>query len=351
MEVSDELLFFFSGLGAFNGFLLAFYFLFWAKPKSPSNKFLGAFLLMLSVRVTKSVFFYFNEDLAYSFLQIGLTACFLIGPFLYFYFASVSNQEEKTSLRWKQHLYLLVSVSLLVNFLFPFESNIDPWLDYVIPGIYALWSIYSICALYQVRDIIYKLFSEPKKIDRFDFWLLSIWIGNVLILAAYLLCGITSYILGALLFSFLFYILVILLFYRFQKEPYSIPKKQKYGRKKIENAEELIHKLNAIMAKEKLYRNPQLKLQGLASKLNILPHTLSQLLNENLEKSFSQYLNEFRIKEACEIIEAGSDLKFEAIGYDVGYNSKSTFYAAFKRITGSTPAKYKANQGISGTDL
>ncbi len=341
MDISDELLFFFSGLGAFNGFLLAFYFIFWAKPKSQSNRFLGVFLLMLSVRVAKSIFYYFNEDLAYPFLQLGLTACYFIGPFLYFYFASVSNQKEKSKLGWKQHLYVQIPIVLFINFFYPFETNIELWYPYLIKGIYLVWLTYAICALYQVRDIFPKIFSKTEKIDRFEFWLLSIWVGSMFIWAAYFFCGIASYILGALLFTFLYYILLILLIYRFQKEPYSITNKQKYGRKKVDNAEELIFRLNEMMENEKLYRNPLLKLQVLASKLNILPHTLSQLLNENLDKGFSQYLNEYRIKEACDIILSGNNLKYESIGYDVGYNSKSTFYTAFKKITGTTPAKFK----------
>jgi len=95
MQVSSELLFFFSGLGAFNGFLLSFYFIFWVKSKGQSNKFLGIFLLMLSIRVLKSVFYYFIPDIDYSFLQLGLTSCFFIGPFLYFYFASVANSQKQ----------------------------------------------------------------------------------------------------------------------------------------------------------------------------------------------------------------------------------------------------------------
>ncbi|MFK7969599.1 MAG: helix-turn-helix domain-containing protein [Bacteroidia bacterium] len=346
MEISRELLFFFSALGAFNGFLLSFYFFFWVKPKSLSNKFLGVFLFMLSIRVAKSVFYFFNPELPYSFLQLGLTGCFFIGPFLYFYVASVTNQNGKSSLRWKEHLYILVPIIVLVNILVPFETNIELWRTYVIRCIYDVWLIYSFLALYKLRGVLQKIVSKGEKVDRFDFWVLSIWVGNILILAAYLFCGITSYILGALLFSFLFYILLILLFFRFQKEPYNIAIKQKYGRKKIENAPELITRLNEIMENEKLYKNPLLKLQGLASKLNVLPHTLSQLLNENLEKGFSQYLNEYRIKEACEIIKEGSDLTFEAIAYDVGYNSKSTFYTAFKKITGTTPAKFKSENRV-----
>ena len=50
-----------------------------------SNYFLGALLLVLSIRTSKSVFFYFNDDLAGLYIHIGLIACFFIGPALYFY--------------------------------------------------------------------------------------------------------------------------------------------------------------------------------------------------------------------------------------------------------------------------
>ena len=159
MQVSSELLFFFSGLGAFNGFLLSFYFIFWAEPKSQSNKFLGAFLLMLSIRVLKSVFFYFIPDIDYSFLQLGLTGCFFIGPFLYFYFASVTNKKD-TKLYWKEHLYVLSPIILLINILFPFETNIGLWRPFIIKGIYAVWSIYSIFASYQIRNLLPRIFNK-----------------------------------------------------------------------------------------------------------------------------------------------------------------------------------------------
>jgi AraC-like DNA-binding protein len=73
-------------------------------------------------------------------------------------------------------------------------------------------------------------------------------------------------------------------------------------------------------------------------------HQLSQLLNDNLGKSFSTYINEYRINEACQKIEIGSFLKIEEIGYEVGFNSKSTFFSTFKKIKNTTPLLYKQSQ-------
>jgi AraC-type DNA-binding domain-containing proteins len=94
-----------------------------------------------------------------------------------------------------------------------------------------------------------------------------------------------------------------------------------------------------------LYKDPNLKLNDLAQHINISMHQLSQLLNDNLGKSFSTYINEYRIAEACKLITTNERLTFEAIGYEVGYNSKSTFYAAFRKIKDMTPALYKESVG------
>jgi AraC-like DNA-binding protein len=90
-----------------------------------------------------------------------------------------------------------------------------------------------------------------------------------------------------------------------------------------------------------LYKDPNLKLNDLARGINISSHLLSQLLNDNLGKSFNTYINEYRIREACKLIEINHHLTFEAIGYEVGFNSKSTFYTAFKKIKDTTPALFK----------
>jgi AraC-like DNA-binding protein len=95
------------------------------------------------------------------------------------------------------------------------------------------------------------------------------------------------------------------------------------------------------MAEKQLYKNPNLSLQDLAQELSISSHQLSQFLNNNVGKNFTSFINEFRISEACRIIISNDKITLEAIGYDVGFNSKSTFFAAFKKHTGTTPLNYQ----------
>lgn len=343
MEFSRELLFFFSALGAFNGFLLALYFLFFARPKHISHFFLGMLLLAMSIRIGKSVFFHFNPDLAFSYLQFGLSACIFIGPFLYFYIKSMLNPTGIIQKEWKIHLAVLAPVTIIGGYYFPFETYNDLWRNCIISYIYWLWLSYLLLSAYILRHLIYKFLQRKEKIDAVEIWVLGVYIGNVIVWAAYFFWGITSYILGALSFSFMLYLLVMLLIFNKKKDAILFKSPIKYADKKIvkSDADPLLSQLQQLMIQEELYKNTQLKLPDVAQRLNILPHRLSQLLNDNVGKNFSAFINEYRIQAAKKLILTDDILSIEGIGYECGFSSNSNFYAVFKKHTGTTPARFK----------
>jgi len=106
MNLEQQLILMFSALGAINGFVLSGYFLFFNKEKSLSNYFLGGLLLVLSIRIIKSVFFYFNPNLFEVFIQFGLGAAFLIGPFLFLYVVSIIKKEYNLRRIWWVHIVI-----------------------------------------------------------------------------------------------------------------------------------------------------------------------------------------------------------------------------------------------------
>ncbi|QCX02178.1 AraC family transcriptional regulator [Aggregatimonas sangjinii] len=341
MNVSGELLFFFSALGVFNALLISFYFFFLKRPRNISNFFFGFLLLMLAIRVGKSVFYYFNDDLHLLFIKIGLIACILIGPALYFYIKSLDSANLEIRF-WKIHFLVLASLAISIGFLFPETHNPRLALFHWMPIIYTIWLGYIVATGWSIRHTISKIFRKGDKLSSLDFWVLSVFVGNFIIWLAYKTVSYTSYIVGALTFSFIFYLLFLLLHFRRTKGAI-FTKSIKYSNKKIEatEAENLKKQLRQLMEKEKLYTNADLKLSDVANKMNILPHTLSQLINDNLGKSFTQFINEYRVLEAKNLIQSNASIKLEAVGYDCGFNSKSTFYSVFKKMTRTTPAKYK----------
>tara|TARA_B110000240_G_C13493813_1_gene450802 strand:+ start:90 stop:1127 length:1038 start_codon:yes stop_codon:yes gene_type:complete len=119
--------------------------------------------------------------------------------------------------------------------------------------------------------------------------------------------------------------------------------------KKIGLENEHLKKLTSFMGKEKPYFDFELTLQKLASQIEIPEKELSILINHHLGKHFFDFINEYRINEAKNILE--NHLKKEVtileILYQVGFNSKSSFYTAFKKETNQTPTQYRKEHSLN----
>ncbi len=107
--------------------------------------------------------------------------------------------------------------------------------------------------------------------------------------------------------------------------------------------ERLLVDLNNLMETDKPYLDKDLTIEKLATSLDINSKYLSQVINEEFNENFSNYVNEFRIKEARRLLiaEEYANYSIEAIANFVGFNSKPSFNAAFKKFTGITPSVFK----------
>jgi len=341
VEFSREWLFFFSGLGAFNGLVLSLYVFLFARPRHVSNLFLGGLLLALSIRIGKSVIFHFNPELAEIFIQLGLVGCYFIGPFLFFYLKSVIHANSYTPRLWRLHLSFLVP-ALAIHFYIYNSQVVEMSWALFINAIYVIWALYVLASARVVKDLLLKAFKKSEKLSFYEVWLISIYAGNFIIWLVFLSFPYVSYITGALSFTLILYLLILTLFLRRKGTVFYKPDRR-YGNRKIANeaANELREKLEGLMTRERLHQNPNLTMPQVADKLNISNHQLSQLLNDNLGKTFPTFVNEYRIAEAKKLLSEKPEFSLEAIGYECGFNSRSTFYATFKKLTGTTPAQYQ----------
>ncbi|WP_299960887.1 AraC family transcriptional regulator [uncultured Roseobacter sp.] len=105
-------------------------------------------------------------------------------------------------------------------------------------------------------------------------------------------------------------------------------------------AARIARKLDAAMRDERLYRDANLTLPRLSQHIGASPNYVSQTLNERLGVSFFEYVNRWRVDEAVELVTQGN-LNILAIAYEVGFNSRSSFYTAFKARTGQTPTSLR----------
>ncbi|OUL60133.1 AraC family transcriptional regulator [Flavobacterium sp. AJR] len=352
MDTSKELLFFFSALGAFNGIILGIYFFFFTKKRYFGNYFLGALLLALSIRIAKSVFIYFDPTLPKTYLQIGLSACFFIGPFLYYFMKASVKEIHVMPKSWKLTLIFWAILIITVGILFPYSVYPQLWRDYFVELIYIQWFVYVVFAGFTIKEVLKKIVSRKQKANPAEMWFGMIYLGNTLLFAFYFLALINapfvSYLSGSIIFSFILYMIISILLYRKKTDDLFLLNSPKYSGKKIDSAEEtiLLQKLENVMVEKELYKNPNLTLQDLSKEVTISSHQLSQFLNNNVGKNFTSYVNEFRINEACKIITSNNKLTLESVGYDVGFNSKSTFFVAFKKHTGTTPLNYQLQASL-----
>ncbi len=110
-----------------------------------------------------------------------------------------------------------------------------------------------------------------------------------------------------------------------------------------EKMNDLITRFTTCMIENKLFTDPSLTVASVADYLGTNRTYLSRAINESTGKTFTQIINEYRIREAIAMIsnlEANPPLK--QVAADVGFNSISTFYVTFQASTGMTPARYRS---------
>ena len=104
----------------------------------------------------------------------------------------------------------------------------------------------------------------------------------------------------------------------------------------------IMTRLKAIIEKDKVHLNPEYRLNDLAKSSNISAHKVSHVINRIEGISFSDYINRYRIKEAKIMLvsEKHKTYTILAIAHEVGFNSKTAFYNAFKKQCSLSPSAY-----------
>ena len=100
--------------------------------------------------------------------------------------------------------------------------------------------------------------------------------------------------------------------------------------------------LSSYLEKTKAFTDKDLTLKKLSILTGFSEHLISEIVNRKAEKSYSDFINEYRIHLFLEKIKDGEHKKNTLLGlaFDCGFNSKSTFNRAFKQHTNQTPSEY-----------
>ncbi len=110
--------------------------------------------------------------------------------------------------------------------------------------------------------------------------------------------------------------------------------------------QQLITTLKSHLHQEEVFTKSDLTIADVAQVMNVHPRVVSDIINNELNENFNGYVNHLRIQKAKELfLDKSNDyLSIEGVGQEVGFRSKSSFYASFKKTTGKTPTEYKTNE-------
>jgi len=334
----------FAFFGTFQG--LVFAAIFWLKNRNISNKIFSLLLLATSVRIAKNIFVHLRElnpdlftwyEVWRTSVYIGISHQFAIGPLFFLYFKA----KMDPGFRWDRgYLWHFVPYFLLVV--------ISPFVQWSFWQYGGLWfSYFSILLYYVLAFRIY--YRKGKDTDQGT----SIWLKGLLwvvavIMVAYspVLFHYTGYIGGAVLYALALFSTGYIMLMDKGKVSFF---RAKYGTSSLSNTKvrEIRSRLEQFMQREKPFTDPELTLQVLAHSIDVLPHHLSRVINQEFKVSFTDYINAFRLKEAVLRLKDPKydHLKLSALAYDCGFNSVPTFNTLFKKVYKTTPSKFR-----KGTD-
>jgi AraC-like DNA-binding protein len=389
LSVTENILYFISGFGILQGVLLAGLIYFHPKSDRSVNKFLALYIFFTSAVMTMA---YLINAIGWKNSWIIMPLPLLTGPLLYFYLLSF-----KETITWKKawphfipaFAFLIATYFNLSRFaeLYP-NSQEMPVEGLKRPSTLAILVARSIQqftyyflsrkALTSYQRSIQNLFSETSRIDLR--WARYLANGYIILISTFLVVfplvlrfpeyftslllvnmaiG-TPYIYGAaykgIMQPTIWQVQPMIKKEALEDEIHEIESKslatikehpqqlkQKVPEDKIS---EIARKVVEAMEREKLYQEPELTLQQLSSKLEFPYYLVSQAINEGMKKSFYDVINGYRIEEAKRLLLDPKNINYTvlSVGFEAGFNSKTTFNTVFKKFTGLTPTEYRDKQ-------
>ncbi len=349
-------------IAIFQSLFLSLFFFTNKRGNRSGNRIFASLLLVFSINIGYS--FTLSEGMLQYFYQYGREISYfgqvslLIGPLLYFYVKSLLIPNFTLHKKDLIHTLLFFS-SIVFFFVWPLLNVPYNWNK-------TIAFVYRIAPLVQdafYMGLIFFTFRKSK-ISIKDFlwqgnakisWLRIFVVGFILIwnikLQGFIafnvedlwkFCPYTE----SLYFLVLFLFLNIIIFSVLKKPELFTPIKR-YESSEInqEDRVKYLAKLKYVLETGRLFLNPKLSLPILAKELSIPTHCLSQIINEEFNKNFNDFINGYRIAESKKLFAetTNGEKGILEIAYSVGFNSKSSFYVAFKKDTGLTPKQFKFN--------
>ncbi len=332
--------------GALQGCLLSILYL-RKKRAGPFNLYFSAFLIVLGLQLTLKVvskgWLMHHLNFAYLF---SYDLPYLVGPLLYLF---IKSRKATSHFRWIDLLHftpflIAVIATVLLARVYTYHYRFPLYTQ----AFFELVSIFSYTILsLRISDASAKGFIR-----------LVCLVETVIIIALALMVSFYGRFPDVrLLFTALTFLIYWISYKVITKPdwaddlstsrivPMVLQKNSKYSNSglKSDDASRIESRLHELMTVNKLYLDPELTVETVASALNTSKHNLSQVLNERLHKTYLNYVADLRLDEARKRLADPRNHRYTiaAIAQDSGFNSVSSFNTLFKKRFGVTPSKLR----------
>jgi AraC-like DNA-binding protein len=364
-------------LGSLQGLIVSSL-LFFSKKKRSSNRLLAMLILLItlaSFNLYGGYHNWFDSRLLHLIAElVPLVVVMPLGPLIWFYVQSSLDPAFRITKKQRRHFYpvlidLVPSLTAIIYFIgimtklihknpAPWGAFIDDFNVYAdIPRWFSITFYLWLSARYLSA---YKLRNNGSLNGQTNYfkWLQQ-FLGAFAVFQGIWLVYLVPYVIprytNIMLDTFDWYPIYIpmaILIYWLGIKGYLISQQQIVSGKKIAATTaaltpEYINRVIAVLTKamevDKIYLDPGLNLAVMAKATGLPQKTISAVLNQHLQKSFNEFVNQFRVKEFTEkIFQPGmNNLTLAGVALECGFNSQATFQRTFKEFTGKSPSEYR----------
>ncbi|MBN2274347.1 MAG: AraC family transcriptional regulator [Bacteroidales bacterium] len=326
-----------------------------------SDKLLSGWLCLLAIEFLTCALDYniFGKPL--------LSSSFLLfNPAFYLYISSLTNKDFH--LKYIQLLHLLpflffevgayvIQETIAVQSFLRSDTTLGFRLAFGVANIIS-YVVYNYLSLRQVIQHRKNIFNEFSTIENYISlgWLLFIIVFYTTYCSVSFIIGITVVFQGTNLvlphifnYAALLFLIYALGFYGLWQKPIftkitdeEMQQRYKYSALSMRKKKDIKNKIIGFFDDTKPYLQSDLNMDILSEALQVPKHHLTEVLNTEIGKNFFQFVNGYRVEAVKAMLADKKNFySIEAIGYECGFNSKSSFFTVFKNLTGQTPLEYR----------
>lgn len=283
-----------------------------------------------------------------NFLDVKNTLCVVALVLLYYYSCLLFRSNEKVPLRTNLILAVPVLLFLIIPTIIETNLYVDGVFDSKTNDYYIISaSIYFITTLFCLimHERNYRSYlrrGEQKSYSvRFNWFIRILMLTPVLQILIFFVSPVSTYLDLAV---FVLYVITPAIIPEiFFHKDFKGSTGKKYATSSLTRGRitEIFEKVELYIEQNEAYLNKNISLTSLSNDMDLNPTYISQAINEERQISFTDFINQYRIAKAIELInsEAIDSYKIEAISEFAGFSSKATFYRAFKKKMGMTPSQ------------